>query len=275
MRDRLVSMKRVSVATLCLLIATTALAQDDMAKAGKASEAYRTFREAVSKPSFGLAKVEALIKKYKLRAEDSEDGKPLPAAVYSKLSVAEQFTYHMIFGESYSQNCDAMPTFVDEEKHIYAYPPGAFQDERSWSEAQMKTIKKNRNAFLPLLQQTMIKGKFGCNLKQAVIELQAYELIPTMCDLYKKKRYDHDILSVLMILMKEGKFAPFMESASYKKLYADEESSYQSFLVANKENQDLIMSRARPHITPRSGNDDFVDRDSGGELSGWGIRTGR
>jgi hypothetical protein len=150
----------------------------------------------------------------------------------------------MIYGEVSSQNCDAMPTFVDEEKHIYAYPPGAFQDERGWSDAQMAEIKRNRNAFLPLLQQTILKGKIGCNLKQAILELEAFELIPTMCEVYKRKRYDHDILSVMMILMKEGKFKPFLESASYKKLYADEESSYQSFLVANKENQDLIMSRA-------------------------------
>ncbi len=244
-------MKLFSIAFACSAIASGALAQDGMPAAGKASEAYRTYRETVTKPSFGLAKVEALIKKYKLRADDSEDGKPLPAAEYAKLSVPERFTYHMIFGENYSQNCDAMPTFVDEEKHVYAYPPGAFQDERSWSDAQMATIKKNRNAFLPLLQQTILKGKIGCNLKQAIIELHAYELIPTMCEVYKKKRYDHDILSVLMILMKEGKFAPFLESASYKKLYADDEASYQSFLVANKENQDLIMSRATAYYASK------------------------
>ena len=234
-------MKRATFAVICLFVATGAMGQDDMAKGGKASEAYRTHRESVTKPSYGLAKVEALIKKYKLR--DKEDA-PLAAAEYKKLSSKEKFTYHMIYGEVSSQNCDAMPTFVDEEKHIYAYPPGAFQDERGWSDAQMAEIKRNRNAFLPLLQQTILKGKIGCNLKQAILELEAYELIPTMCEVCKRKRYDHDILSVMMILMKEGKFKPFLESASYKKLYADEESSYQSFLVANKENQYLIMSRA-------------------------------
>ena len=241
MRARLGCMKHATIAVICLLGTTLATGQDDMAKAGKASEAYRAHRELITKPSFGLAKVEALIKKYKLR--DKEEG-PLPAAEYKKLSSKEKFTYHMIYGEVSSQNCDAMPTFVDEEKHIYAYPPGAFQDERGWSDAQMAEIKRNRNAFLPLLQQTILKGKIGCNLKQAILELEAFELIPTMCDVYKRKRYDHDILSVMMTLMKEGKFKPFLESASYKKLYADEESSYQSFLVANKENQDLIMSRA-------------------------------
>ncbi|MEI7575596.1 MAG: hypothetical protein WCK51_01790 [Armatimonadota bacterium] len=234
-------MKRYSLAMLCLCVAATALPQESMPKTSKASEVYRAHRESLTMPSYGLSKVKALIKKYKLR--DKEEG-VLPPGEYKKLSTGERFTYHMIYGEVSSQNCDAMPTFVDEEKHIYAYPPGAFQDERGWSDSQMATIKKNRAVFIPLLKQTILMGKIGCNLKQAILELNAVELIPTICEVYKRKRYDHDILSVLMILMKEGKYAPFLESASYKKLYADENASYQSFLVANKENQDLIMSRA-------------------------------
>ena len=249
MRDRLNNMKTVATSVLFFFALTTAFAQD-MPATSKASEAYRTHRETITKPSFGLAKVEALIKKYKLR-DSSDDSAKLPAKEFGKLTTAEQFTYHMIFGEAFSQNCDAMPIFVDEEKHIYAYPPSAFQDERGWTEQQLEVIKKSRNAFLPLLQKSILRGKIGCNLKQAIIELHAYELIPTICDVYKKKRYDHDILSVLMILMKDGKFAPFMESASYKKLYADEESSYQSFLVANRENQDLIMSRATAYYASK------------------------
>ncbi len=247
--DKLIFMRLLTIGTILFTLAGTALAQE-MPEASKTSRAYRTHRETVTKPSFGLAKVEALIKKYKLRDSSDESAK-LPAKEFAKLSTAERFTYHMIFGEAYSQNCDAMPIFVDEEKHIYAFPPSAFQDERGWTEEQLATLKKSRNAFLPLLQKTILKGNIGCNLKQAIIELHAYELIPTICDVYKKKRYDHDILSVLMILMKEGKFAPFMESASYKKLYADEESSYQSFLVANKENQDLIMSRATAYYASK------------------------
>ena len=248
MRDSLPMMKRCLMIFCGLAIAGLALGQEEMPKVSKTSEAYRQSRESVTKPSYGLAKIEKLIKKYKLR--DKEDG-PLPAAEYKKLTTAERFTYHMIFGEVSSQNCDAMPTFVDEEKHIYAYPPGAFQDERAWSDTQLATIKKSKSTFLPLLKATILKGKIGCNLKQAILELDAVELIPTICEVYKQKRYDHDILSTLMILMKEGKFKPFMDSASYKKLYADDTSSYQSFLVANRENQDLIMSRAMAYYATK------------------------
>lgn len=244
-------MKLIPALVALCAFATAANAQDDIPKASKASQKYREYREQNTSPSYGLAKVEALIKKYKLR--DKEEGK-LPAKEYAKLSTKEKFTYHMVYGESASQNCDATPTFVDEEKHIYAYPPGAFQDERTWSDDQRAIIKKNRAAFLPLLKETIVsKARIGCNLKQAIMDLDAVELIPTICDVYKQKRYDHDILSMLMIMMKEGKFQPFLDSQSYKKLYADEAASYQSFLMANRENQDLVLSRAMAYYKQRTG----------------------
>lgn len=45
-----------------------------------------------------------------------------------------------------------------------------------------------------------------------------------------------------MILMVEGKYKPFMVSASYKKLYGNEDS-YKVFIHSNRANQDLILSR--------------------------------
>lgn len=209
---------------------------------GAVSQKYRVYRETPSKPVFGLSKIEALIKKHKLNV-DGDDSK-LPDSVYKSLTTSERFTYHMLHGEAYAQNCDAMPVYADEEKRIWGFPPSAFNNERAWSEEQLKTIKANRKAFLPLVVKTMnTRQKLGCNLKQVIIDLNAVELIPDLCAFYKKKRYDHDILSVLMILMKEGKYEPFLKSQSFKKLYS-EEASYQAFLVANRENQDLIMSRA-------------------------------
>lgn len=229
---------------LGMLFFYSVFAQQDVPTPSKTSIAYREYREAYTKPPYGLAKVEGLIKKYKLRDDTSDNPSKLPANVFAKLSLKEQFTYHMIYGESFSQNCDAMPVLAEEEKHIYAYPPGAFQDERSWSEGQHNEMKKHRKVFVPLIKETILsKGRIGCNLKAAILDLEAVELIPSIIEVYKRQRKDHDILSVLMILMKEGKYKPFLESQSFKKLY-DESASYQSFLIANKANQDLVMERA-------------------------------
>lgn len=234
-------MNKLLFAGVSIAVFAVVLAQEPE-MGGKASQAYREYRETISKPTYGLKKVESLLKKHKLK-DSTEDG-ALPAKEYKKLTTKERFTYHMLHGEAYAQNCEAMPVYADEEKRIWAYPPGAFTDERGWSEDQMKTISANRKAFIPLIKSTIqTQGRVGCNLKQAIIDLNAYELIPTLSTLYKKKRYDHDILSVLMILMKEGKYQPFMKSTSFQKLYS-ESASYQAFLVANRENQDLIMSRA-------------------------------
>jgi hypothetical protein len=51
------------------------------------------------------------------------------------------------------------------------------------------------------------------------------------------------MLTVLMNLMKDNEYEPFLLSGSYKKLYA-EETSYQSYLTDSKANEDLIIKRA-------------------------------
>lgn len=234
-------MKRSILSVAALLCAAFLFAQEPEL-GGAASKKYREYRETLSKPVFGLSKIEALIKKHKL-ITDGDDSK-LPAAVYKKLTTAERFTYHMLHGEAYAQNCEAMPVYADEEKRIWAYPPAAFNNERGWSEEQQKVIKANRKAFLPLVKKTIeTRKRVGCNIKQVILDLNMVELIPTLVSTYKAKRYDHDILSTLMLLMVAGNYEPFMTSQSYKKLYS-EDASYQSFLVANRENQDLIISRA-------------------------------
>ena len=86
-------MKRASVCAILLLASAALFAQNDIPKASKASIAYRANRETLTKPSFGLAKVEALIKKYKLRDKDEA---PLPAAEYKKLTIKEKFTYQCL-----------------------------------------------------------------------------------------------------------------------------------------------------------------------------------
>jgi hypothetical protein len=46
-----------------------------------------------------------------------------------------------------------------------------------------------------------------------------------------------------MLLMKEGQYPEFINSASYTKLFG-EESNYKAYLEANSANQQLVMDRA-------------------------------
>lgn len=206
-----------------------------------ASLKYHAYRCESTDPAVPTARVKSLIKHIK---PDQDDNRALADKVYNSLTVDEKFAYAMLHGEDFSQNCNEMSVLADEQKKIFAYPPGAFGDEAVWSERQRKFLKDNRSQVISLLRSTMKKKhRAGVNLKQAIVELNAVELIPDLVSLYKSQRKDHDILTVLMLLMKEGRFKPFMESASYKKLYGDD-SNYQAYLVANTANQDLVMERA-------------------------------
>src|SRR5262249_48944053 len=162
-------------------------------------------------------KVKALIKSIKT---DSEENRRLPDKKYNALSFNEKFTYVMLHGEDFSQNCDMMPGFIDEEKKIFSYFPGAFDDTAMWSERQAAFVKNNLTRVIGLIRQTIeTRHRVGVNLKQAIIVMNAWELIPDVLAVYKRDHKDHDILTLCNRLMVENKFPTFLKSATYKKLY--------------------------------------------------------
>jgi len=230
--------------SLCVIAAaaSSTFAQEPaQPEASAATKKYHAYRTTTTAPTYGLSKVKGLIAKIKA---DSEDNQRLSDKLYDSLSFKEKFTYAMLHGEDFSQNCDMMPIFQDEEKKVFAYPVGAWDDSSVWSDRQTKFMKSNRSKVIALTRETIrTKGRAGSNIKRAVLELNMWELIPDLVTTYNRDHKDHDILSVLMILMKENKYKPFLESASFKKLYG-ENASYQAFLNANTANQKLEISRA-------------------------------
>ena len=163
---------------------------------------------------------------------------------YNKLTFEEKFTYAMIHGEDEAQNCDAMPTFKDEEKKIFGYIPDAFSDETGWSERQRDFLTKNRTRIISLIRATIkTRNRVGVNLKNAITQLSAYELIPDLVAYYNQKKVDNDVITVMMFMMKEDKFEPFLKSQTYEKLYG-EHSNYRGSIEANSANKALEIERA-------------------------------
>jgi len=68
-------------------------------------------------------------------------------------------------------------------------------------------------------------------------------MIPLLINIYNVTKKDLDILTLLMSLMKDNKYEPFLKSPSYKKLYSND-SMHTSFLNYNKGNEDLVIKRA-------------------------------
>jgi hypothetical protein len=228
---------------VALFISFSLFAQDDTTwkEASKESQAYHKYRQHLSYPPYSLKKIDSVIKKQVLA--DQDDNLVLREQTYLSLSLREKFTYQMIHAESYSQNCDAMPPIQDEQKKIFAYLPDAFS-EFSWSDRQIKFLTDNKDSVVALIKECVSKNnRIGINFKQAILEMNAREMIPFLIKTYKAGKKDFDILTLLLLLLKENKYEPFMTTASYKKLYG-ENSNYQDYLIFNKANEDLIIKRA-------------------------------
>ncbi len=238
-------MKKATALLLAPLLANLAAAQMfGEGNVSQASKRYHAYRFETTQPPYGLAKVKAIIKGIKPKKGGVDDmGDVRATAAWGRMTTEERFTYCMLHGEDPSQNCNAMPWLVDEERKVFAYPAGFFGDE-VWSERQMAFLRSRRSDVVRLLRGTIrARGRVGANLKDTIAYLNTNELIPDLIWAYNRDRKDQDILTVLMLLMREGKYAPFMASPTYKKLYGEGAMS-DSFVVANEANRKLMFERA-------------------------------
>jgi len=241
-------MKKLCLLLLVLTAYHYSRAQDDDSNkpSSEESEEYHSYRLEITEPPYGLDKVSALIAKIKrTEGDNGDDGtEALDQKTYLSLSLREKFTYNMIHPESYSQNCDAMPAVQDEQKKIFGQLPDAF-GEYSWSEHQSKFFLANKDSVMAWMRSIISKdNRVGLNFKQVMVDINAKEMIPFLINMYNAEKKDHDILTVLMLLMKDNEYDEFLVSLSYKKLYADKESSYKAYLNFNTANEELIIKRA-------------------------------
>ena len=234
---------KIILSLFFILISITAFSQrPGKREDNKQNQSYHDYRLRLTVPPYGLVKVKALIPTIK---SDADDNEALSIKDYESLSLREKFTYHMIHAESYTRNSSYIPKPKNEHLKIFAYIPDAF-GEFAWSERQTKFLSSNRDSVVTLMLESMARTKkAGINFKQAILEVNAKEMIPGIITAYKSNAAvkDLDLLSLLMLLMKENEYEPFLLSGSYKKLYA-ENTSYQNYLNYSKYNEELIIKRA-------------------------------
>ncbi|WP_291910574.1 hypothetical protein [Chitinophaga sp. CB10] len=231
-------MKFLFLGLLSLLPFRTLLAQE-YPMPSKESMAYHEARFRKSIPPYGLAKVKEMIAKIQ---PDADEAEALSSRDYLSLSLREKFTYHMIHPETYAQNCDAVPPVMDENKKIFSRIPSSFGDF-IWSKRQADFLVENKDSVCALIKESALRSKrIGCNYKEAILEMNAVEMIPFLVDFYNRDKKDLDLLTVFLQLMEQNKYEPFMKSASWKKLYS-ENASYEAYLDYNSANEALILQR--------------------------------
>ena len=240
-------MKYIPLLLISMILHTVCFAQPEDEGPSKASLAYHEYRSKITRPPYGLEKVLRLIDKIKpVESEEVSDNgtAALSPKIYASLSFREKFTYNMVHGESYSQNCDGGFVDHDEEKKIYAMLPTPFGDEY-WTDSQRKFFADNHDSAVALMTESIGRShRVGVNYKQVIERINATEMIPLLISTYNIDKKDHDILTTLNLLMLNNKYAPFMTSESYRKLYAKEDSRWEAFLTFNTANEGLIIQRA-------------------------------
>ena len=234
------NMKSFLVFLLPLSLAVAGFAQEPEAPQPSASsQKYSLYRRQLTLPVHSVSKVLAMIKTIK---RNEEENRPLAPEKFNALTIRERFAYVMLHGEDFAQNCDAMPQIIDEDKKIFATFPSPFANDLIWSDQQRGFLTTYRSKVTSLLKESIqARKRVGLNFKQAILELRATSLLPELTTIYKRDRRDHDILSLVMLLMVEGKYQPFLQTSLYKTLYGAE-SNYQSHVALNKANSEKILN---------------------------------
>lgn len=218
---------------------------------------YRDFRSAISTPPYSLEKVKRLINdtpEQETNPNEIPDGilKALSNEVYNQLTVREKFTYTMIHPEVYSQNCTIFVPQSNEENKIFGYLI-SWMDEETWSDRQIKFLNDNRDSVIVLIRESVNRSKrMGVNYKDALVAIKAWEIVPFLIDYFKSHKKDKDVLTTLMLLMKDDQYDEFIKSATYKKLYGNTDADYETAINYNSQNEELIIKRARNYFLFKS-----------------------
>lgn len=219
-------------------------------------DAYREFRAQASVPPYGLSKIKALIAKIKPQSdEDNSDMgiSPLSTKDYDALSLREKFTYTMIHPEMYAQNCAIFVPQTNEDQKIFGYLI-SWMNEETWSDRQLQFLTKNRDSVMSIIKESVDRSKrMGVNYKDALVEINAWEMIPFLVSYYKENKKDKDVLTTLMLLMKKGSYTDFTKSKSYKNLYGIADN-YESSMAFNRANEELTIQRAQAYYRSKKTN---------------------
>ena len=184
-----------------------------------------------AEPPYGLEKIRALMNATKKASLSDE--------AYKSLSLREKFTYNMIYYESFYQNCSIY--FAAPKGKIPAQLPH-LSEVSAWSDRQKKFFTDNKDSVIRLIRiDNQLDHELRLNDKIVILLIDATEMIPFLQDCYHKKQ-DLEILTVLMQLMNDRQYAPFIESDLHKKLYTG--YSQTNTIDYSKTDETFILTQA-------------------------------
>jgi hypothetical protein len=170
------------------------------------------------------------------------------AAVMKQLTLREQYTYQIMHPENYLQTCGRIMTGGYSEKEIAARLP-FFQIEYYWSRDQGAFFRENKDSVLGwIAEDVRATGRVGLNYKYAIVECRDRRIVPLLIATYQKDGKDHDILTVLLLLMWKAKYPPFEKSGLYLPLYGPN-AGWGEEIAYNSSNVTAILDLAKKYST--------------------------
>lgn len=205
----------------------------------KEDEACFLYRRQISQPPYGLHEIRRhLIFHY-------GKSNKLDTRFYQSLPLRKRFTYHMINGESFMQNCSIELPQKNDQHMLFAELPRSVFGEYGWNAAQYQFFMKNRDSVISLIRENMqATGRVGLNFKAVIIYVNAREITRPLLDLYQgAKVKDRDVLTVLILLMRDNKYGAFLSSSVYNQLYGPA-SGTSTCIAFTKDIERLIIANA-------------------------------
>jgi hypothetical protein len=201
-------------------------------------------------PSYNLSKIEILIaKSMSLNNLETKDTDKIDFYLsekdFNKLTIKEKFTYTMAYPEIKSSNGIPDSINIYKENKIFGMLPSTANYPK-WSIRQKKFLNQYRKNIQEFIQESSSKNQhMGLNLKNALLEINAVESIPFLINFYKSTdKNDKDLLTVLMLLVKKGKYYPFVRSNVYRQLYNDNVNFWESYIDYSDINEEYILKTA-------------------------------
>jgi len=258
------AMKKTTFFFACLFGAATCMSQD---KTGQKFD-----RETLSYPPYDSGKIAKLVRdevkkqfeekertrKHEPKTDDDDSDKVfavwqpyLSPGAYGKLSLRERYVYHISYPEDYVQICGGLPVGGDSDK-IGAQLPFFYQRVYQWSRRQDQFFRDNKDSVLAWIADDVQHcSRVGLNYKHAIIVCGDKKVIPLLIATYQREKVDHDILTVLLLMMQKAKYPLLLRSNLYTALYGPQ-SNRRSEIVASPDNEKAILALAKEYYAEAS-----------------------
>lgn len=163
----------------------------------------------------------------------------------------ELLVYVHEYPESFRQICAKFPLMgnKDNKERIKPFIPSKMEGYLI-SERQRKALAKRKTAIVPLIDSCITQHhRIHDDLKQTIVYLKAYELVPTIVNILKNSNEapDYYLYTLLMLLMKNDSYKGFTSSTIYQKLY-DAAKNTQG-IKPTKATCDFIIATANNYYT--------------------------